>query len=80
LQRETEIADGKARPAGRLAAHWFLGRALLQAKRWEEATRSLEASLQVAEARPTGGGAQAEQLRAWLEEAKAGRTPRKTDS
>lgn len=77
LQREAEIADSKGHAAGRLAAHWFLGSALLQAERWEEATRSLETSLQLAEARPTkGGSAQAKQLRAWLEDAKAGRKPR----
>jgi tetratricopeptide (TPR) repeat protein len=72
LQREAEIADRKGHPAGRFAAHWFLARALLKAKRWDEATRSIETSLQLAEARPKGGGAQAEELRAWLEQAKAG--------
>jgi len=73
LQREAEIADGKGHVAGRFVAHWFLGRALLLAKRWEEATRSLETSLHLVNPTSKRGSEQAEQLRAWLEEAKTGR-------
>lgn len=72
LRREAEIADRRAHAGNRMVAHWYLGQALLRARRWEESARSLEQALALADARPRGGGAQARQLRAWLNEARSG--------
>jgi tetratricopeptide (TPR) repeat protein len=71
LEREVEIADAHTHAGSRMIAHWYLGQALLRAQRWAESARSLEVALALAEARPRGGGTQAEQLRAWLRQARA---------
>lgn len=73
LRQEAAIADAQTSSASRMIAHWFLGASLLQAERWDEAILSFETSLELAEARPQGEGRQAEQLRTWLDEARAGR-------
>jgi tetratricopeptide (TPR) repeat protein len=72
LQKEALLADAKGHAASRMVAHWFLGPALLRAERWDEAITSLSTSLQLAEAQPQGGGRLAEELRTWLDEARAG--------
>jgi tetratricopeptide (TPR) repeat protein len=71
LLREVEIAETHTHAGSRMVAHWYLGQALLRARRWAESARSLELALALADARPRGGGAQAEQLRAWLNAARA---------
>jgi tetratricopeptide (TPR) repeat protein len=71
LEREAEIADRHAHAGAQMVAHWYLGQALLRARRFAESARSLEQALVLANARARGGGAQAEQVHAWLRAARA---------